>query len=333
MTILVTGGAGYVGSHVAAELLAAGYGVIIADNYSNSSRDVPRVVARAAGGNLSDVEVDLTDQEALDGVFKSRRIDAVIHCAGSKAVGESVEEPVMYYRNNIVCTLNLLDAMRANGTRHLIFSSSATVYGAPASLPLTEDMAAWPCTNPYGTTKLVIEKLIEDAAAAYPLSAVLLRYFNPAGAHRSGLLGESPGGIPNNLMPYITGVAAGTLDRLTVYGGDYPTRDGTGVRDYIHVTDLALGHLAALEYCLGHTGVEAFNLGRGAGCSVLELISAFERVNGVKIPYTVAQRRSGDVAESYAGVEKAARELGWSARLSIDDMCRDTWNYITARGG
>ncbi|MDR1299961.1 MAG: UDP-glucose 4-epimerase GalE [Oscillospiraceae bacterium] len=332
MTILVTGGAGYVGSHVAAELLAAGYSVIIADNYSNSSRDVPSAVARAAGSDVIGIEVDLTNQNALNDVFKNRQIDAVIHCAGSKAVGESVEKPVMYYRNNIAGTLNLLDAMKSNGTGRLIFSSSATVYGTPRSLPLTEDMAAWPCTNPYGTTKLVIEKLIEDAAAAYPLSAVLLRYFNPAGAHRSGLLGESPSGIPNNLMPYITGVAVGKLERLTVYGGDWPTRDGTGVRDYIHVTDLALGHLAALEYCFGHTGVESFNLGRGCGCSVLELISAFERVNGVKIPYTVARRRDGDVAESYAGVEKAARELGWSARLSIDDMCRDTWKYITARG-
>jgi UDP-glucose 4-epimerase len=194
-------------------------------------------------------------------------------------------------------------------------------------------MAAWPCTNPYGTTKLVIEKLIEDAAAAYPLSAVMLRYFNPVGAHGSGLLGEAPCGVPNNLMPYITGVASGRLDRLTVFGGDYPTRDGTGVRDYIHVTDLAQGHLAALDYCLEHDGAEPFNLGRGEGCSVLELICAFERVNGVKIPYTIERRREGDVAQSYAGVEKAFQKLGWSARMSIDDMCRDTWRYVTASGG
>jgi UDP-glucose 4-epimerase len=273
----------------------------------------------------------MTDIAALDGVFSKGHIDGVIHCAGFKATGESVILPTAYYRNNIVSTLNLLDVMRARGVRHLIFSSSATVYGDPETLPLTETMAAWPCANPYGTTKLVNEKLIEDAAAADDsLSAVLLRYFNPVGAHRSGLIGEAPSGVPNNLMPYITQVALGRLERLSVYGDDYPTRDGTCIRDYIHVTDLARGHVAALRYCVGRAGVETVNLGRGEGCSVLELLSAFERVTGVRIPRVIAGRRAGDVAELRADVGKAYALLGWRAELSLDDMCRDAWSYAKA---
>jgi UDP-glucose 4-epimerase len=310
--------------------MAAGHGVVIADNYANSSRDVPQAVERAAGGGrLESVEADLTDMAQTLGVFEGRGIDGVVHCAGSKAVGESVTAPADYYRNNILGTVNLIDAMVASGVRNLIFSSSATVYGEPKALPLTEEMASWPCASPYGTTKLVIEKLIEDAAAAYGISAVSLRYFNPVGAHPSGLIGESPNGIPNNLMPYITQVASGRLERLTVFGGDYPTRDGTGVRDYIHVCDLARGHIAALEYCLGNKGAHAFNLGTGAGCSVLELIDAFESATGVKIPRVISKRRAGDVAEVYAGVDKARDILGWQAELSIPAMCRDAWNYTS----
>jgi UDP-glucose 4-epimerase len=331
LTILVTGGAGYVGSHVSAELLSSGYDVIIADNFSNSARGVPRAVGRAAGQDAECRELDLTDLGAVEKLFAGDHIDGVIHCAGFKAAGESVTKPTAYYRNNIVSTLNLLDVMRARKVRRLIFSSSATVYGDPKKLPLTETMAAWPCANPYGTTKLVIERLIEDAATAdMSLSAVLLRYFNPVGAHRSGFIGESPNGVPNNLMPYITQVALGRLDRLSVYGNDYPTRDGSCIRDYIHVTDLARGHVAALAYCMERTGVEAINLGRGQGYSVFEMLSAFERVNGVRIPYVVTDRRAGDVAELCADVEKAYRLLGWRAEQSVDDMCRDAWNFAKA---
>jgi UDP-glucose 4-epimerase len=328
LTVLVTGGAGYVGSHVAAELLSSGYDVIIADNFSNSSRGVPTDIGLAAGKNVECREADMTDFAALEKIFADKSIDGVVHCAGFKAAGESVIKPTEYYRNNIVSTLNLLDVMRARGVSRLIFSSSATVYGDPKTLPLTEAMAAWPCANPYGTTKLVIEKLIEDAAAAdRSLSAVLLRYFNPVGSHRSGIIGEAPNGVPNNLMPHITRVALGRAEYLSVYGNDYDTRDGTCVRDYIHVADLARGHVAALRYCAERAGVEAVNLGRGSGYSVLELISAFERVNGVKIPYVAAGRRAGDVAAMYADVEKARRLFGWRAELSVDDMCRDAWNY------
>ncbi|MDR2615542.1 MAG: UDP-glucose 4-epimerase GalE, partial [Oscillospiraceae bacterium] len=328
MTVLVTGGAGYVGSHVSAELASAGYEVVVADNYSNSSRDVTDAIRRISGGSVAARELDLTDIKATERVFADFDVVGVVHCAGYKAVGESAAKPLMYYRNNIQGAINLLETMRARKIRNLIFSSSATVYGDPAALPLTEDMVSWPCTSPYGTTKLVVEKIIEDEARANSeFSAVSLRYFNPVGAHSSGLIGEAPNGVPNNLMPYIARVASGELERLTVFGDDYPTRDGTGVRDYIHVVDLARGHLAALRYCMGRRGCEAINLGTGEGHSVLELVSAFERVNGVKIPYTVAGRRAGDIAASYAGVEKAKRELGWEASLSLEDMCRDAWNY------
>ncbi|MDR1217012.1 MAG: UDP-glucose 4-epimerase GalE [Oscillospiraceae bacterium] len=331
MTVLVTGGAGYVGSHVAVELLAAGHGVVVADNFSNSSRGVIDAIGRAAGRDALCVRADMTDINALDGIFADHNIGGVIHCAGLKAVGESAENPLMYYRVNVAGALNLLEAMRAHGVKNLIFSSSATVYGDLSSLPLTEAMASWPCANPYGTTKLVVEKLIEDAAAADGgMSAVCLRYFNPVGAHPSALLGESPNGVPNNLMPYIVQVAAGRREYLTVFGGDYPTRDGTGVRDYIHVSDLARGHIAALSYCMEHKGAEAFNLGSGAGYSVLELVAAFERANGVKIPFVISNRRAGDVAQYWACAEKAKKELGWTAELSLDDMCRDAWRYAVS---
>ena len=326
MTVLLTGGAGYIGSHTAVELLNAGHDVIIVDNYANSIPIVAQRITQITGKAIRCYEADAADQAALERIFQENAIDSVIHFAGLKAVGESVRLPLDYYRNNLDSTLALLAAMEAHGVRQLIFSSSATVYGKHAALPYRED--AGPCTNPYGWTKLFIEQILRDYAAAHPdFSVVLLRYFNPVGAHESGLMGEDPRDIPNNLMPYIARVAVGTLPYLNVFGNDYPTPDGTGVRDYIHVTDLATGHMAALDYAAAHTGVEVFNLGTGTGYSVLDMVHAFSRACGRDIPYRIAPRRSGDIAACYADVTKAKEVLGWSARLGIDDMCRSAWNW------
>jgi len=328
MNVLVTGGAGYIGSHIAVELAEAGFDIIIADNYSNSSKEVVRRIEELAGKKVFACDVDVCDKQALTDVFRRHEIGAVIHCAGFKAVGESVKKPLMYYRNNLGSTITLLEVMEEFGVSRIIFSSSATVYGVPKALPYTEDMETGPCTNPYGTTKLMSEQIIRDAAAARPeMSAVLLRYFNPVGAHPSGRIGENPSGIPNNLMPYIAQVAVGRLESLGIFGNDYPTKDGTGVRDYIHVVDLAKGHVAALEYSLEHTGVEVFNLGSGQGSSVLDLVRAFERASGVKIPYRILPRREGDLPAYWADASKAERVLGWKAEKTLEDMCRDTWNW------
>ncbi len=328
MTVLLTGGAGYIGSHTAVELLNAGHDVVIADNYANSNPIVAQRITQITGKSVKCYKVDIADPAALERVFQENAIDSVIHFAGLKAVGESVRLPLDYYRNNLDSTLALLAAMEAHGVRQLIFSSSATVYGKHAALPYREDAETGPCTNPYGWTKLFIEQILRDYAAAHPdFSVVLLRYFNPVGAHESGLMGEDPRDIPNNLMPYIARVAVGTLPYLNVFGNDYPTPDGTGVRDYIHVTDLATGHMAALGYAASHTGVEVFNLGTGTGYSVLDMVHAFSRACGKDIPYRIAPRRSGDIAACYADVTKAREVLGWSARLDIDDMCRSAWNW------
>lgn len=328
MTVLLTGGAGYIGSHTAVELLNAGHDVIIADTYANSSPIVAQRITQITGKPVRCYEADAADPAALERIFQENAIDSVIHFAGLKAVGESVRLPLDYYRNNLDSTLALLAAMEAHGVRQLIFSSSATVYGRHAALPYREDAETGPCTNPYGWTKLFIEQIIRDYAAAHPdFSVVLLRYFNPVGAHESGLMGEDPRDIPNNLMPYIARVAVGTLPYLNVFGNDYPTPDGTGVRDYIHVTDLATGHMAALDYAASHTGVEVFNLGTGTGYSVLDMVHAFSRACGRDIPYRIAPRRSGDIAACYADVTKAKEILGWRAKLDIDDMCRSAWNW------
>lgn len=334
--VLLTGGAGFIGSHTAAELLEQGYEVVIADDFSNCSPDVLRRLEQITGKKPACHTVDVADSAALEQVFKAHPIDAVIHFAGFKAVGESVKEPLKYYRNNLDTTLTLLEVMARHQVTKLVFSSSATVYGVPERVPLTEDMPT-SCTNPYGWTKYMIEQILRDTAAADPaLSVVLLRYFNPIGAHPSGLIGEMPQGIPNNLLPYVSGVAAGTLEKLHVFGNDYPTPDGTGVRDYIHVVDLAKGHLAALRYADGHTGTEVFNLGTGHGYSVLEIVKAFETANGVSVPYQIDPRRGGDIAECYADTEKAERMLGWRAERSLEDMCRDAWrwqqNYLRMTG-
>jgi len=323
MNVLLTGGTGYIGSHIAIELLDAGHNVIIADNFSNSSPEVARSITKITGKPVALYELDVADSRTVEQMFREHKPDAVIHLAGFKAVGESVREPLKYYRNNLDCTLTLLEVMERYGVGRLIFSSSATVYGTPERLPYTEEMKAGECTNPYGSTKQMIEQIIMDTAETGWLSAVILRYFNPVGAHGSGLIGESPRGVPNNLMPYVTQVATGKLPHLKIYGNDYPTADGTGVRDYIHVVDLAKGHVSALEYCAGHSGVEIFNLGTGRGHSVLELIYAFERVNGIKIPYETAPRRAGDLPESFADASKAERIMGWRAALTIEDMCKD----------
>jgi len=325
LRVLLTGGAGYIGSHIAVELMYCGYDVVIADNYSNSSPGAVSNIELTAGKKTAFYELDMTDVEGVDKLFKECLPDAVIHLAGFKAVGESVQKPLIYYRNNLDCTITLLEAMEKHNVRSIIFSSSATVYGASDPPPYTEDMKTGESANPYGSTKQMIERMIIDTAANGSLSAVLLRYFNPVGAHAGGLINESPRGTPNNLMPYIVKVAAGSIAELEVFGDDYPTKDGTGIRDYIHVVDLAKGHVDALKYCALHPGVEVFNLGTGKGCSVLEVVAAFERVNGVKVPYKIAGRRAGDLPEVYADVSKAEKLMGWKARLSLDDMCRDTW--------
>lgn len=328
MNILLTGGAGYIGSHTAVELSQKGHDVIIADNFCNSSPKVLERLKIITGKKFPLYEIDVADKTALEKVFIENKIDAVIHFAGYKAVGESVKVPLSYYRNNIDTTLSLLEVMEKYGCKKLVFSSSATVYGPKAPVPYCEDMETGPCTNPYGWTKLFIETIIKDFSAANDdFSAVLLRYFNPVGAHKSGLIGEDPKDIPNNLMPYIAKVAAGKLPVLNIFGNDYPTKDGTGVRDYIHVTDLAKGHVAALDFVKEHKGTEIFNLGAGKGISVIEMKDAYSKACGHDIPYVFAPRRPGDLAEYYANAEKAEKVLGWKTELTVDDMCRDSWNW------
>ncbi len=324
--ILVTGGAGYIGSHTVLELLEEGYGVTVVDNLSNSSEESLRRVEKLTGKRARFVLGDIRDAKLLDEVFASEKYYAVIHFAGLKAVGESVREPLQYYDNNVSGTLVLLGSMKKAGVKTMIFSSSATVYGIPEKLPLTEDCRL-SAINPYGATKLVIEGILQDLQRAEPdWNMMLLRYFNPVGAHESGEIGEDPKGIPNNLMPYIAQVATGRLEKLRVFGNDYPTPDGTGVRDYIHVVDLAKGHVAALKGYV-EPGVHITNLGTGKGYSVLEMVHAFEKACGKPIPYEITARRAGDTAACYASAEKAKRELGWQAELGIDEMCSSTWNW------
>lgn len=327
MKVLLTGGAGYIGSHTAVELMTAGHDVVIADDLSNSCGEVVERIEKLGGKKVAFYEIDVCDKAALQKVFGGNGIDAVIHFAGKKAVGESVEKPLLYYRNNLDATITLLEVMEEYGVKKLIFSSSATVYGIPETVPVDENAPRW-CTNPYGWTKYMSEQIMRDACAADgELSVVLLRYFNPIGAHESGMIGEDPEGIPNNLMPFIAQVAVGRRESLGVFGNDYPTPDGTGVRDYIHVVDLAKGHLAALEYSAENAGCEAVNLGTGRGYSVLDVVTAFESVNGVRIPYVIKDRRAGDAAMIYADASFAEKLLGWKAEKNIDDMCRDTWRW------
>lgn len=325
MKILITGGAGYIGSHTCVTLLERGYDVIVADNFVNSRRQVLDRIREITKRDFAFYEIDVTDEEVVEQVFTEHRIDGVIHFAGLKAVGESVHKPLEYYQNNVLSTIVLAKACIRHGVGKFVFSSSATVYG-DNEVPLVETMPLRPTTNPYGETKAMCERILTDAAKAHPQFAVsLLRYFNPIGAHESGLIGEAPNGIPNNLMPYITQVAKGKLDKLRVFGDDYPTIDGTGVRDYIHVVDLAEGHMAALEHLV--EGAHVYNLGTGQGTSVLQLVRTFEEVNGVEIPYEITARRPGDVAESYADVTKAMRELNWTAKRGLEEMCRDAWRF------
>lgn len=327
MKILLTGGAGYIGSHTAVELAKAGHEVIIGDNYSNSKPEVISKIEKIIGKEIETYEIDFADRESTFKLFEEHDFDAVIHFAGLKAVGESCIMPIEYYRNNIDSTLNIAEAMKKYNVNNLVFSSSATVYGIPKKLPLKEGMPT-SCTNPYGWTKLMNEQILTDISRANPsFSVVLLRYFNPIGAHESGLIGEDPNGIPNNLMPYITKVAKGVLPELNVFGDDYPTKDGTGVRDYIHVVDLARGHVDAIEYAEKHRGVEIFNLGTGVGYSVLDIVNAFKKVNNVDVPYKITERRDGDIAECYADPGKAKEVLGWTAEKNLEDMCRDSWNF------
>ncbi len=328
MTILLTGAAGYIGSHTAVELANSGFDVAIVDDFSNSSPEAVRRCERITGKKMPLFEADVADRAALSDIFEKTRPAAVMHFAGYKAVGESVEKPLMYYRNNLDTTLTLLECMAEYGVKPFIFSSSATVYGVGARPPFREDSPTGGCTNPYGWTKFMIEQIASGAAAADPsMSVVLLRYFNPVGAHESGLIGEAPSGVPNNLMPYITQVAVGKREYLSIFGNDYPTADGTGVRDYIHVVDLAKGHVAALRYALEHTGTEIFNLGSGRGVSVLELVNAFRRATGVEIPYKIAPRRPGDIAACWADPSKAGRMLGWRTEKTVEDMCADAWRW------
>lgn len=332
--ILVTGGAGYVGSHTTLQLLLGGYKVVVIDNLDNSSEEAITRVAKLAGeygGNLTFHKIDLLDKEAMEKLFLSTEFDAVIHFAGLKAVGESVAKPLLYYKNNIVGTLNLLEMMISQGCKKLVFSSSATVYGQPKEVPCTEDFPIC-AMNPYGRTKLFIEEICRDVHRADPdWKIILLRYFNPVGAHPSGFIGEDPRGIPNNLMPFVQQVAVERRPELTVFGNDYQTKDGTGVRDYIHVMDLSDGHTAALDklFKTKDLGCEVYNLGTGQGTSVLEMVAAFEKASGKKIPLRIADRRPGDVETVYASTEKAERELNWKAKYGIEEMCRDQWNWTS----
>ena len=328
MKIAVTGGAGYIGSHTIIELDKAGHSVVVVDNLVNSCEESLRRVAKIIGKEVPFVKADVRDAAAMDSLFKQYKFDACIHFAGLKAVGESVEKPLEYYENNMNATFVLLNAMRKANVKNIIFSSSATVYGNPAEIPITENCPKGQITNPYGQTKSMLEQVLMDLQKSDPeWNVVLLRYFNPIGAHPSGLIGEDPAGIPNNLMPYITQVAVGKLEKLHVFGSDYDTPDGTGVRDYIHVCDLAAGHVCALKAIERKCGLAIYNLGTGHGYSVLDVVKAFERVNGVKVPYSIKPRRAGDIATCYCNPEKAYKELGWKAQFGIDEMCRDAWNW------
>lgn len=327
MTVLVTGGAGYIGSHAAVELLENGYDIVVVDNLSNSSREAINRVKELTGKDFPFYEYDLLDYDAIEEVFRKHDFDSVIHFAGLKAVGESVEIPLKYYHNNITGTLNLCRIMQKYGVKKMVFSSSATVYGNPERVPIDESFPLQ-ATNPYGRTKLMIEEILRDLHVAdNSWRIALLRYFNPIGAHKSGRIGENPRGIPNNLMPYITQVAVGKREKLYVFGDDYDTHDGTGVRDYIHVVDLVRGHIKALEYLDKHEGVEAFNLGTGTGYSVLDIVKTFSEVNGVEIPYEITDRRPGDVAICYANPAKANRLLNWKAEYDLKQMCEDSWRW------
>ena len=327
MSILITGGAGYIGSHTCLEMLSAGYEIVVVDNLSNSSTESLRRVEKLTGKSIKFYEADVCDKDALRRIFSENTIEAAIHFAGYKAVGESVAKPLMYYRNNLDSTLSLLEVMNEFSVKKIVFSSSATVYGAAERMPLYEDMSL-SAINPYGRTKLFIEEILRDLCVSdKEWSAAILRYFNPIGAHRSGEIGESPKGIPNNLMPYISQVAVGKLEKLSVFGNDYKTSDGTGARDYIHVVDLAKGHVCAVKWVLKNQGADAFNLGTGRGTTVLELRDAFVNTTGVEVPYVIAPRRPGDFDEVYACADKAKEVLFWQAELDIEDMCRDTWRW------
>ncbi len=335
MAVLLTGGAGYIGTHTAVELIGAGYEVIIADNFYNSKPEAVRRVCEITGKEIPVYAVDVKDVDALRSIFAKHEIDTVVHFAGMKAVGESVAEPLMYYRNNLDTTLSLLEVMKEAGCHNFVFSSSATVYGSDEAAPFVEDMKPGVCTNPYGWTKWMNEQILRDACVAdKELSVVLLRYFNPIGAHESGRIGEDPQGIPNNLFPYIAQVAVGKREQLSVFGADYPTKDGTCIRDYIHVVDLAKGHVAAVAYANEHTGAETINLGTGVGYSVLDMVKAFESVNSIAVPYVITERRAGDIAEVFSDATKAKRLLQWEATKTLEDMCRDTyrWQVMNPQG-
>ena len=329
--ILITGGAGYIGSHTALELLNEGYEVVIYDNLGNSSRESIKRVEELTGKSMSFYEGDVLDAPALTAMFEKEKVDAVIHCAALKAVGESVRKPLEYYHNNITGTLTLMDVMRKVGLKNIVFSSSATVYGSLEVMPITEDCVKGQCTNPYGWTKSMMEQIMTDLQKSDPeWNVILLRYFNPVGAHKSGRIGEDPKGIPNNLMPYISQVAVGKLEKLGVFGDDYDTPDGTGVRDYIHVVDLAVGHVKAIDYIFTNPGLDVINLGTGVGYSVLDMVKAFSKACGKEIPYEIKPRRAGDIAMCYADPAKALKVLGWKAEHGLDEMCEDTWRWQSA---
>ena len=328
MKVLLAGGAGYIGTHTAVQLLKGGYEVVVVDNYDNSCPEAVKRAEELAGGKIVLYEADIQDRDAVQAILAKEQPETVIHFAGLKAVGESVAKPLKYYRNNINTTLSLLEAMAETGVQRIIFSSSATVYGEQNPAPYNEEMPKGLCTNPYGWTKSMMEQILADAATANPeLGVVLLRYFNPIGAHESGRIGEDPQGIPNNLMPYVSQVAVGRREQLTVFGGDYDTPDGTCLRDYIHVMDLADGHVKAVEFAAGHKGVEIFNLGTGKPYSVLDIVNTFQQVNGVKVNYAIGPRRAGDLPVCYADAGKAKKVLGWEAKRTLADMCRDSWNW------
>lgn len=327
MKVLVTGGAGYIGSHTVVDLLDNGFDVVVADNFSNSSPEVLERIKKITGRDFAFYQADVCDENKVREIFAKESIDAVIHFAGLKAVGESCQKPLEYYSNNLISTLSLLKVMREFGCKNFVFSSSATVYGQPKTVPITEDFPL-SFTNPYGATKLMIEDILRDVYKAdSSMNIALLRYFNPIGAHKSGMIGECPNGIPNNLMPYITQVAIGKLKCLSVFGNDYPTADGTGVRDYIHVLDLARGHILALKKLAGNCGLVTYNLGTGNGYSVLQMVQAFEKASGKKVPYVIAPRRAGDIAECYADCSLAKKEIGFECRYGLADMCEDSWRW------
>ena len=328
MNVLVTGGAGYIGSHTVVELLSAGHMSVIVDDLSNARADVIDRIEAVTDRRPIFYQMDCKDRDGMRGVFAENQIDAVIHFAAYKAVGESVKKPLLYYRNNLDCVLTMLEVMEEFGCKRVVFSSSATVYGPNNPHPYKEEMKAIESSSPYGWTKVMAERILTDYVTAHPeFCAVLLRYFNPIGAHESGLLGDDPNGMPNNLMPYIGRVAAGQLERLTIFGNDYPTPDGTCQRDYLHVTDLAIGHLMALEFAEKHKGVEAINLGTGTGISVLELVDTFRKANGMELPYVFGPRREGDLPAFWADADKARELLGWEAKHTVEDMCRSSWNF------